>query len=222
MDYKAYAIITILLASFISAAPIGISYATTSNVTVGAGSNVTVGGGSNVTVGAATNATGGAATNATGGAATNATGGEWKSFELTIGNQTQPIQYMITGGSIENMTLNPQNLTLGVDIASTADGSLDIRLPRNIIDAKTAQGNETSFAAFIDNSEFTQPDENETSADMRTLSISFPSGSASIDIIGTTAIPEFSTIAVIILAVAILGIIITTARYGKFNFAPRL
>ena len=202
MDYKAYAIITILLASFISAAPIGITFATTGN--------------------ASSNATGGAASNATGGAASNATGGEWKSFELTIGNQTQPIQYMITGGSVENMTLNPQNLTLGVDIASTADGALDIRLPRNIIDAKTAQGNDTNFAAFIDNAEFTQPGENETSADMRTLSISFPSGSASIDIIGTTAIPEFSTIAVVILAVAILGIIIATARYGKFNFAPRL
>ncbi|HEY1211516.1 MAG TPA: PEFG-CTERM sorting domain-containing protein, partial [Nitrososphaera sp.] len=182
--------------------------------TVGGGSNVTVGGGSNVTVGAANNATGGAAN--------NATGGEWKSFELTIGNQTQPIQYMVTGGSVENMTLNPQNLTLTVDIASTADGTLDIRLPRNIIDAKTAQGNDTGFAAFIDNTQFTQPDENETSADMRTLSISFPSGSASIDIIGTTAIPEFSTIALIVLAVAILGIIVTTARYGKFNFAPRL
>jgi predicted secreted protein with PEFG-CTERM motif len=194
MDYKAYAIITIFLASLISAAPIGITYATTDN----------------------------ASSNATGGAASNATGGEWKSFELTIGNQTQPIQYMITGGSIENMTLNSQNLTLGVAIASTADGTLDIRLPRNIIDAKTAGGNDTSFAAFIDDAEYTEPGENETSADMRTLSISFPSGAASIDIIGTTAIPEFSTIAVVVLAVAILGIIIATARYGKFNFAPRL
>jgi predicted secreted protein with PEFG-CTERM motif len=203
MDYKAYAIITILLASLTFAAPIGITYATTDTA-------------------ATTNATEGAATNATEGAATNATEGEWKSFDLTVGNQTQPIQYMITGASIENMTLNTQNLTLGVAIASTDDGTLVVRVPRTVMDARTAEGNDTNFAAFLDDSEFTEPGENETSADMRTLSISFPAGSERIDIIGTTAIPEFSTIAVVVLAVAIVGIIIATARYGKFNFAPRL
>ena len=129
---------------------------------------------------------------------------------------------MITGASIENMTLNTQNLTLGVAIASTDDGTLVVRVPRTVLDARTAEGNDTNFAAFIDDSEFTEPVENETSADMRTLSISFPAGSERIDIIGTTAIPEFSTIAVVVLAVAIVGIIIATARYGKFNFAPRL
>jgi predicted secreted protein with PEFG-CTERM motif len=195
MDYKAYAIITILLASLTFAAPIGITYATTDTA---------------------------ATTNATEGAATNATEGEWKSFDLTVGNQTQPIQYMITGASIENMTLNTQNLTLGVAIASTDDGTLVVRVPRTVMDARTAEGNDTNFAAFLDDSEFTEPGENETSADMRTLSISFPAGSERIDIIGTTAIPEFSTIAVVVLAVAIVGIIIATARYGKFNFAPRL
>ena len=170
------------------------------------------------------NATEGAtnATEANATTGTNATEGEWKSFDLTVGNQTQPIQYMITGASIENMTLNTQNLTLGVAIASTDDGTLVVRVPRTVMDARTAEGNDTNFAAFIDDSEFTEPVENETSADMRTLSISFPVGSERIDIIGTTAIPEFSTIAVVVLAVAIVGIIIATARYGKFNFAPRL
>jgi predicted secreted protein with PEFG-CTERM motif len=202
MDYKASALITILLTSLALAAPIGTTYATTDTAT--------------------TNATGGAATNATGGAATNATGGEWSTFDLTVGDQTQPIQYMITGGSIENMTINTQNSTLGVSINSTDDGTLVIRLPRNVIDAKTGEGSDAEFAAFIDDAEYTQPGENETTADTRTLLIGFPSGSETIDIIGTTAIPEFSTIAVVVLAVAIVGIIIATARYGKFNFAPRL
>jgi predicted secreted protein with PEFG-CTERM motif len=194
MDYKAYALITILLTSLALAAPIGTTYATTYTAT----------------------------TNATGGAATNATGGEWRTFNLTVGGQTQPIQYMITGGSIENMTINGQNSTLGVSINSTDDGTLVIRLPRNVIDAKTGEGSDTDFAAYIDNSEYTQPGENETTGDVRTLSIGFPSGSETIDVIGTTAIPEFSTIAVVVLAVAIVGIIIATARYDKFNFAPRL
>jgi predicted secreted protein with PEFG-CTERM motif len=210
MDYKAYALITILLTSLALAAPIGMSYATTNTATT------------NATGGAATNATGGAATNATGGAATNATGGGWRTFDLTVGDQTQPIQYMITNGSIQNMTINSQNSTLGVSINSTGDGTVVIRLPRNVLDAKTGEGNDTEFAAYIDNAEYTQPSENETTADTRTLSIGFPSGAGAIDVIGTIAIPEFSTITIVVLAVAIVGIIIVTARYGKFNFSPRL
>lgn len=194
MDYKAYALITILLTSLALAAPIGISYATTNTAT----------------------------TNATGGAATNATGGGWRTFDLTVGDQTHPIQYIITGGSIENMTIHSQNSTLGVSISSTDDGTLVIRLPRNVLDAKTGEGNDTEFAAFIDNAEYTQPSENETTADTRTLSIGFPSGAEAIDVIGTIAIPEFSTITIVVLAIAIVGIIIATARYGKFNFSPRM
>ncbi|MEP0825870.1 MAG: PEFG-CTERM sorting domain-containing protein, partial [Nitrososphaera sp.] len=40
--------------------------------------------------------------------------------------------------------------------------------------------------------------------------------------IGDRIIPEFGAIAAIVLAVAIVGIIVATARYGKFNFTPRL
>jgi predicted secreted protein with PEFG-CTERM motif len=218
MDYKAYALITILLTSLALAAPIGMTYATTTTATT----NATGGAATNATGGAATNATGGAATNATGGAATNATGGGWRTFDLTVGDQTQPIQYMITNGSIQNMTISGQNSTLGVSINSTGDGTLVIRLPRNVLDAKTGQGNDTEFAAYIDNAEYTQPSENDTTADMRTLSISFPSGAGAIDVIGTIAVPEFSTITIVVLAVAIVGIIIATARYSKFVFSPRL
>jgi predicted secreted protein with PEFG-CTERM motif len=204
MDYKTYVLMAILLASLASVAPIGTTYATTDTAT--------------------TNATDTATTNATDTATTNATeGGEWNTFDLTVGDQAFPIEYMIDGGSVENMTISSQNSTLGVSINSTDDGTLVIRLPRNVIDSKTGEGADTTFDAIIDNAEYVEPGENETTAeDIRTLSIGFPSGSETIDIIGTVVIPEFSTIAVVVLAVAIVGIIIATARHGKFNFAPRL
>jgi predicted secreted protein with PEFG-CTERM motif len=199
MEYKVYALMAILMASLALVAPIGSASATT---------------GTNATTGAAT-------TNATTG--TNATGGELTTFDLTVGDQTFPIEYMIDGGSVENMTVSSQNSTLGVSINSTDDGTLVIRLPRNVIDSKTGEGADTTFDAIIDNAEYVEPGENETTAeDIRTLSIGFPSGSETIDIIGTVVIPEFSTIAVVVLAVAIVGIIIATAKHGKFNFAPRL
>jgi predicted secreted protein with PEFG-CTERM motif len=219
MNYKPHTLIGILLASLALVVPIGTTYAQTEG-----------GATTNATGGATTNATGGATTNATGGAteeaavpAINATGGgEWTTFDLTAEGQTHPIEYMITGGSVENMTIHGENQTLGVAISSTSNGTLALRLPREVIDSKTVEGEDAEFAAFIDNAEYEEPGEIEPAEDTRTLLVGFPAGAGSIDVIGTSVIPEFSTIAVIVLAVAIIGIVIATARYGRFNIGQRM
>jgi predicted secreted protein with PEFG-CTERM motif len=203
MDYKAYALIGILLASLALVVPIGITYAQTEDT-------------------AMTNATGNATTEEAEVPAINATGGEWTPFDLTVGDQTYPIEYMITGGSVENMTIHGENQTLGVAINSMSNGTLALRLPREIIDSKTTEGEDADFAAFIDNAEYEEPGEIEPAEDTRTLLIGFPAGAGSIDVIGTSVIPEFSSIALVVLAVAIVGILIATARHGRFNFGPRM
>jgi predicted secreted protein with PEFG-CTERM motif len=204
MDYKAYALIGILLlASLALVVPIGTIYAQTDAGT--------------------TDATGGATTDEAAVPAINATGGgEWTTFDLSAGGQTYPIEYMITGGSVENMTIHGENQTLGVTISSTGNGTLALRLPREVIDSTTVEGTDADFAAFIDNAEYEEPGEIEPSEDTRTLLIGFPAGAGSVDVIGTSVIPEFSTIAVIMLAVAIVGIVIATARYGRFNIGQRM
>jgi predicted secreted protein with PEFG-CTERM motif len=204
MDYKAYTLIGILLlASLALVVPIGTTYAQTDAGT--------------------TDATGGATTDEAAVPAINATGGgEWTTFDLSAGGQTYPIEYMITGGSVENMTIHGENQTLGATISSTGNGTLALRLPREVIDSKTVEGTDADFAAFIDNAEYEEPGEIEPSEDTRTLLIGFPAGAGSIDVIGTSVIPEFSTIAVIMLAVAIVGIVIATARYGRFNIGQRM
>jgi predicted secreted protein with PEFG-CTERM motif len=213
MDYKTYTLMSILLASLALAVPIGTTYAQTEG-----------GAATNATGGAATNATGGAATNATGGAATNATGGEeWSTFDLTIEGQTNPIEYRITGGSVQNMTIHGENQTLGITLDSTSNGTLALRLPREIIDSQTTEGEDREFAAFIDNAEYTQPGEtDEPTNDTRTVLIGFPAGTGSVDVIGTSVIPEFSTIAIVVLAVAIIGIIMVTAKHGRFTIGSRM
>ncbi len=159
-----------------------------------------------------------------GGAATNATGGEeWSTFDLTIEGQTNPIEYRITGGSVQNMTIHGENQTLGITLDSTSNGTLALRLPREIIDSQTAEGEDREFAAFIDNAEYTQPGETDEPAnDTRTVLIGFPAGTGSVDVIGTSVIPEFSTIAIVVLAVAIIGIIMVTARQGRFTIGSRM
>ena len=203
MDYKIYTLMAILLGSVALVVPIGTTYAQTDAAT--------------------TNATDAATTDEAEVPAINATGGgELTTFDLTAGGQTYPIEYMITGGSVENMTIHGENQTLGVTINSMSNGTLALRLPREVIDSQTAEGEDADFAAFIDNAEYEQPGEIEPGGDARTLLIGFPAGAGSIDVIGTSVIPEFSTIAVVVLAVAIIGIIIATARNGRFNFGPRM
>jgi predicted secreted protein with PEFG-CTERM motif len=203
MDYKLYTLMSILLASLALVVPIGTTYAQTEDA-------------------ATTNATGTATTEEAEVPAINATGGEWTTFDLTAGGQAHPIEYMITGGSVENMTIHGENQTLGITLNSMSNGTLSLRLPKEVINSQTEEGEDAEFAAFIDNAEYTEPGEIEPTEDTRTLLIGFPAGTGSIDVIGTSVIPEFSTIAVVVLAVAIVGIIIATARYGRFNIGPRM
>ena len=208
MDYKVYALIGILLlASLALVIPIVTTYAQTEDA-------------------ATTNATAAnATTDEAAVPAINATGGvEWTTFDLTAADQTYPIEYMITGGSVENMTIHGENQTLGVAINSMSNGTLALRLPREVIDSTTVEGTDADFAAFIDNAEYEEPGEIEPeSEDTRTLLIGFPAGAGSVDVIGTSVIPEFSTtIAVIVLAIAIVGIVIATARHSRFNIGQRM
>ncbi len=225
MDYKAYTLIGILLASLALIVPIGTTYAQQEEEEDGGPLGDLLGGDEQQgdeqqQQGDETDT---ATTDEAAVPAINATGGEWTAFDLTVEDQTYPIEYMITGGSVQNMTIHGENQTLGVTILSTDDGTLSLRLPREVIDSQTAEGSDADFAAFIDNAEYTQPGEIEPEAeDSRTLLIGFPVGAGSIDVIGTSVIPEFSTIAVIVLAIAIVGIVIATARHGRFSFGQRI
>lgn len=147
----------------------------------------------------------------------------WKTFTIRVGDQSFPIQYRITGGTVQNMVPSSETSDLTITISSTAAGTLDLRLPRNVIDSRDGadgrSGGDSDFAVIADDAPSDTVDETETTVDRRTLSIDFEQGTEEIIVIGTWAVPEFGAIAAIILAVAIVGIIVATARYGKFNFA---
>ena len=205
MNYKSYTLMSIFLASLALVVPIGTTYAQTEGT-------------------ATTNATAAATADEAQAPAINTTGGgQWTTFDLTAGGQTHPIEYIITGGSVQNMTIHGENQTLGITLDSTSNGTLSLRLPREVIDSQTAEGEDADFAAFIDNAEYEEPGEiDEPAEDTRTILIGFAAGTGSIDVIGTSAIPEFSTIAVVVLAVAIIGIIMATARRGRFTIGSRM
>jgi predicted secreted protein with PEFG-CTERM motif len=155
------------------------------------------------------------------------TGVSWRTFEFEAGGQNYQIQYIITGGSITSVSASSETTSLTIAVSSTADGTLQLRLPREVIDSRDGPdgrtGADEEFVAFADEvpADVTE-DEAANTASVRQISIDFEQGTGSIEVVGTYAVPEFGAIAAIILAVAIVGIIVATAKYGKFNFAPRL
>ena len=138
---------------------------------------------------------------------------------MVVGTDIAP-DFTITGGTVTDMHTNPQANTLVIDIMSTDDGKLTITLPRALIDSTLADGTDDSFFVLVDGEEV-DFDETGATGDSRTLSIYFPAGTEMIEIIGTwAAVPEFGTIAALVLAAAIVSIVAVSAR-SRLSLVPR-
>ena len=153
-------------------------------------------------------------------------GQTWRTVTVEIAGREHPIRYQINGGTLTNMTADPETATLTAAINSTAPGALVVELPRSIIQSLSevgapTGGNDTDFEAFVD-TEGGIFDETMANRTVRELTIPFDQGAEEIEIVGTWVVPEFGAIAAIILAIAIVGIIVATTRYSKFSsFLPR-
>ena len=127
------------------------------------------------------------------------------------------ITFHITGGSVVTITPDFDSSSLIIVIEAVDDGELTITLPREVIDAKIGDADD-DFFVLVDAEEV---DFDETKTDLdRTLVIAFSAGTEEIEIIGTFVIPEFGTIAALILAVAIISIIAVSAK-SKLSIMPR-
>ena len=152
---------------------------------------------------------------------------EWETFTVDIGGNDYEIRYMISGGTVETMTADVALATLMVGISTSGNGELTVELPRDVMQALSVPdvatgGSDIDYEVFVDTIHETGVDD-DASADVRVLTIPFEQGAEEIEIVGSWIVPEFGAIAAIVLAVAIVGIIVATARYGKFNsFTPRL
>ena len=127
------------------------------------------------------------------------------------------VGYTITGGSIVSIAPDDEANSLIITIDATDDGQLTITLPRALIDAKIGDEDD-DFFVLVDGEEV-EFGETTTSTD-RTLTIQFPVGAEEIEIIGTFVVPEFGTIAVLILAAAIISIIAVSSR-SRLSIMPK-
>jgi predicted secreted protein with PEFG-CTERM motif len=136
---------------------------------------------------------------------------------LTIQESTDLISYEITNGKITNVIPDLDAVSLLIDIEAINDGSITLTIPRSVLDA-TINDKDDEFFVLVDGEEV-DFEEISTLTD-RTLTIEFLAGTEQIEIIGTFVIPEFGTIAAMILAVAIISIIAISAK-SRLSIVPR-
>ena len=126
---------------------------------------------------------------------------------------TFDVPYVIRGGILENIIIEPNILGLIIEINALDEGTLVFDLPRKYIDAEHQNGKDAEFIILIDNIQTTYV-ESKGFTDFRTLSIDFEKGDKTIQIIGTHVIPEFGTLVMIILTIGIMtSILLTRNRF---------
>jgi predicted secreted protein with PEFG-CTERM motif len=128
---------------------------------------------------------------------------------VTIQDSADLISYEITNAKLLNIIPDLDAVSLLIYIETTDEGSITLSIPRSILDS-SINGGDDEFFVLVDGEEV-DFEEIKTSMD-RTLTIEFLAGTEQIEIIGTFVIPEFGTIAAMILAVAIISIVAISAK----------
>ena len=125
---------------------------------------------------------------------------------------TDALNYNISGGMVESITsTNDDSLLITIHMAED-DGVLTINLSEDII----TPFNDGSFFVLVNGEEADDAEQNGTE-----VSIPFDATTTDIEIVGTHVVPEFGTIAMIVLAVAIVSIIAVSAK-SRLSIMPRI
>ncbi len=136
-------------------------------------------------------------------------------FEVDAGNYgTFDVNYTIKGGTVKNMVVDSDIFAIIVQIDTTDEGSITLDLPREFIGAEKQNGKDDTFIILIDGIEVLYQ-ESIVQTNSRVITVNFEEGDSDIEIIGTYVIPEFGTIAMMILIVGIMTVIL--ASRNKFQ-----
>jgi len=148
------------------------------------------------------------------------TGSKMMSSEssIKVSDTDLMIGYTITSGKVTSVMPDVDAKSLVVGINSNDDGIITLELPRSVLDAKM-NNNDDEFFVLVDGEEVNF--EESVTESKRTLTVSFPANAEEVEIIGTFVVPEFGTIAAMILAVAIISIIAVSAK-SRLSIMPRI
>jgi len=157
-------------------------------------------------------------------------------FPVQIPNSgTFDVGYTIRGGDVTEINMNLDRYSLLVETTMNSNGNLILKLPRESFDAQS-DGKDVTFIILISKEDnvdgvglhhtatrlnFVQVEYEEiaTSSDYRTIRIPLEDGDKWIEVVGTYVIPEFGSVVIIILVVAVSSaIIISKSRFSvRYN-----
>jgi predicted secreted protein with PEFG-CTERM motif len=143
-------------------------------------------------------------------------------FPVQIPNSgTFDVGYTVRGGEVKDMVMNQERYSLVIETTIASNGNIILKLPRDSFDAQS-DDTDTTFIILISKqnnaeADFMQVEYEEiaVSSDYRTIRIPLEEGDKWIEVIGTYVIPEFGSVAIIILVVAISSAIIMSK--SKFS-----
>jgi len=157
-------------------------------------------------------------------------------FPVQIPNSgTFDVGYTIRGGDVTKINMNLDRYSLLVETTMNTNGNLILKLPRESFDAQS-DGKDTTFIILISkedsvagedlhytvtrlNFDQVEYEEIAVSSDYRTIRIPLEEGDKWVEVIGTYVIPEFGSVVIIILVVAVSSaIIISKSRFSvRYN-----
>ena len=140
-----------------------------------------------------------------GDATTPTTPSKCGSNQITANGQCIP--FTISGGVVKSATLNTNDKSIVINIDAKDDGTLTVTPSKEVQDG--------IFMVLVDGEQWDDVEINGNK-----ITVMFLAGAEKIEIIGTFVIPEFGTIAVMILAVAIISIIAVSAK-SRLSIMPR-
>jgi len=137
-------------------------------------------------------------------------------FPVDIPNSgTFDVGYTVRGGQVKEITMNEERYSVLVKTTMNTNGNLILKLPRDSFDALNNDGGDATFIILISKQNTTPEDfmqveyeEIAVSPDYRTIRIPLEEGDRWVEVIGTYVIPEFGSLVIIILVVAVSSAII--------------
>ena len=120
-------------------------------------------------------------------------GGNCTENELSASNYCIP--YTITGATVSSSSLNIKNKSIMIMLSDSEDGTLDIKPSTGIINGISL--------VLVDGQEW-----DDVTISGNDVTVMFPAGTEEIEVIGTFVVPEFGSIAVLILIVAIVTVVV--------------
>lgn len=115
------------------------------------------------------------------------------------------IPFTITGATVASSTIDTNSKAIVIKLSNSNDGTLTINPSSDIITGISM--------VLVDGQEW-----DDVTISGNEVTVMFPAGTEKIEVLGTSIIPEFGTIAALILVMSIAAIVFMTGKYKALGF----